>query len=502
VSPGDAVESEGAAGAAAEPSSPHEAGTAAPSAGAWLAAGDRLGLLALGLLALGLRIPGLDRSLWYDELFTLAHFAGSFGEAVGAQVAANNHPPASLLAWIVSGAGAGEVGLRLPFALSGAAAAPALVWSLRRLGAGAAAWVAGALLAAAPDAVLASQQIRGYALMLPLAALLPGLVAGGGAGSARASVGDGGAGRSLIGLVAVAGLGVWSHLTLLAGALALLPAAGWVGRRRLLALGGGVCAGLILWAPVLGRTWKFVRRSAQHDLPTLAPDPLGLTDLVGVAGGGSSALGGALLLLACAGAAALLRARRARLALALGGPLVAAVLVALVGPAGYRRFLWFALPSVCGLAACGLVAVGVGRRVRLAALAGLLALCLGPLTAGARRELMDLRGACDVGLARARALQVPLVGVGPGGELCRAYAPVLLVDPAGEETLAALEAGRGVVCVVPLPRWLEERAPALRARLWGEGMADPVLLPGRESPVLVVAPVSPPPAPPAEEEGR
>ena len=73
-------------------------------------------LALLATLALLLRGRGLGRSLWYDELFTLTQFARSPAEALGRQVAANNHPPASLLAWAATQLGAQEVGLRAPSA--------------------------------------------------------------------------------------------------------------------------------------------------------------------------------------------------------------------------------------------------------------------------------------------------------------------------------------------------------------------------------------------------
>ena len=87
-------------------------------------------MAAIAVLAFFARIPGLGRSLWYDELFTLARFAGSPADALGTQVAANNHPPASLLAWAVALFTESDLLLRLPFAVAGALGAAALAWAV------------------------------------------------------------------------------------------------------------------------------------------------------------------------------------------------------------------------------------------------------------------------------------------------------------------------------------------------------------------------------------
>ncbi len=81
--------------------------------------------MALGGLALAARVPGLAQSFSYDELFTLTRFATSPAAALTAQVAANNHPPASLLGWLGTQLvpllpASPEVTLRAPFALLGA----------------------------------------------------------------------------------------------------------------------------------------------------------------------------------------------------------------------------------------------------------------------------------------------------------------------------------------------------------------------------------------------
>src|SRR5207245_2223025 len=90
--------------------------------------------LALGLGAIAVRLPGLGRSLWYDELFTLRHFADSFGHAFASQRQANNHPLASILAWAasrVAGRADPEV-LRAGSVLASALGVVALAWLVRR----------------------------------------------------------------------------------------------------------------------------------------------------------------------------------------------------------------------------------------------------------------------------------------------------------------------------------------------------------------------------------
>src|SRR3954463_7980795 len=49
-------------------------------------------LILLVVIAAAARLPGLGRSLWYDELFTIRHFTDTLPHALTAQKAANNHP--------------------------------------------------------------------------------------------------------------------------------------------------------------------------------------------------------------------------------------------------------------------------------------------------------------------------------------------------------------------------------------------------------------------------
>lgn len=455
-------------------------------------------LLALFALALLARLPGLDRSLWYDELFTLEWFAGSPLAALTEQVQANNHPLASLLAWAAQRVATTEAGLRAPFLLLGAAAAPALAWAAgRALGTGAGR-VAGGLAALAPLHVVFAQQVRGYAGLLLCASLLVGLVPRvvGGAGGRRAEAA----------LAACVALGAWSHATL------LLPVAGWtalalVAPRLGLAtaagraaacralLGGGL-GGLLLLAPTVDDLFKHARR-ALHPLAA-AVDPQGpgrllphhLLDLAGGPGARADAVGlalAALLLgLAGLGAARALRAggdaRRAAACSLV--PLLAALSLVALGAPAYPRLALFALPSWLGLAALGVCEPG-GRRTKLA----LVSVCLlgGAWRVGelARAPLQDYRGAARVarGLVGAAGR---VVGAGAGGALLRAYDGDVEPDEAWSTVATALAGdaapadGAPLVVVVPFPAWTP---PEVRARL--EARGGVVLIGGRVSPIAL-----------------
>ncbi|RMG10075.1 MAG: hypothetical protein D6731_18230 [Planctomycetota bacterium] len=445
----------------------------------------------LFVLAFLARLPGLGRSLGYDELFTLTRFATSPARAVGEQVAAANHPLASLFAWAAARFAEGEVGLRLPFVVLGALAAPALGASVARLAGRRAGFLAGALLALGPWPTLASQQVRGYAPLLLCAALLPGAVER--LARARSSASVRGAS---VALTLVVALGFWAHATFVAASLSVSGAAlllAQPGRRARLAaaLGTGHLAGLLLWAPILGRTWKFVRRSFGGELPTLPPGRIDGAAALSLFGGGRPGLG--LLLFACAGLGAwALARRRQRSAALLCAPLVASGLLVLLGPQGYPRFLGFAVPSLLALVACA-VALALPRSVGSALAAALLGTGVLSLAGQARAEVHDLRG--GVRVARQRAAEFgagEVLALGPGAELCPAYGPV---TPDPEGVLFARRFGGPLVVLVPLPRWLDTR-PALRDALWSRGAADPWVLPGLESPVAVFAVAPDPPGPP------
>jgi len=433
-------------------------------------------LIALFALALGLRWRGLGRSLWYDELFTLVHFGESLSQAWGTQVEANNHPLASTLVWLARSLGAESArGLRLPFWVAGAGAAPALAWALWPSGRRRA-WLAGGLLALAPPAVLASQQVRGYAPALLLLALALG------AALRLREEAHPRWGALLAGCVV---LGLSAHLSAGLGLLCLALLA-WGARspRVLLAwLGGGFLGGLIVLLPTLSRTWKFVRRNlgvAEPALPSpLAPGPFDLARLGEAAG--SPLLGFLLVILLGLGLASAKRERSARPipSLALGAWALTPLLLVVSGALGYARFAWFAWPAWAALAALG--PAREPRRLALVVVAWFLALSAWIGARERRGELADLRGA--VVLARSQVGQGEVFAAGPGGELLGGYGVSALL-PADEgaalEVVAALP--RPWAAVIALPAWLELQ-PRLEAALSAHAR---YVIPGREGPVLVV----------------
>lgn len=444
-----------------------------------------LGLLALALLA---RLPGLSRSLWYDELFTLAHFAASPRDALARQVEANNHPLASLLAWAAAPLATGEAGLRAPFLVLGALAVPALAWAVARQAGPLTGRLAGAFAALAPLHVAYAQQVRGYAPLLLLATLLLHLVPRALAGDARR--------RDEVALGACAALGVFSHATL------LLPLAGWAALAlvaprlglappagRAAALRGllsGALGGLVLMAPTVDDLWKHGRRALRPVDRALSgpfdPGRLSLQDLLDLPGGAGAAaslaglvLALALLALAARGAAA----RRASPALACWSvpPACALALVALGAPA-FPRLALFAVPALLALAAAG--ARALPRRARAPVVVVCVALAALRVLGQAGDELQDCRGA--VRLAREQVgPDGVVVGAGVGGSLLRVYDPSLVADEGWSLTPALVDEGpRPLAIVVAFPAWTPA---ALRDRL---AQSDgPVLLPGRVTHVAV-----------------
>jgi mannosyltransferase len=214
-------------------------------------------LIAITLAALLIRLPGLGRSLWYDELYTYVHFLDSFTHAVAKQSQANNHPLASLLAWLSRSLfGESEVALRLPSLLAGSLAVFALGWVTARASTPAAGLTAALLAATNPAHVAYSQEVRGYALVLLFVPIVTGLAL------------DDRARKHWLALATA--LALWSHLTM--GVLVLglaLYAAVTRDRRALAGLTGGLLLGAILYSPMLGRLGAFVGRETGSSPPTL-----------------------------------------------------------------------------------------------------------------------------------------------------------------------------------------------------------------------------------------
>lgn len=348
-----------------------------------------IALAVVGVLALLARLPGLDRSLWYDELFTVKHFAGSLATAVAKQTNANNHPLASVLAFLSSSVfGPSEIALRLPSVLAGTAAVVVLGLAVARISR-AAGLAAALLFAAHPAAVAMSQEVRGYALAMLASSMMLALHD---ASSKRA-----------IALAATTALGLWAHATLglvvlgVAVALALEK-----NRRALVALGVGVALALILYSPILSRTARFVGRETGHaddagGLPT--PSRLAsVAELFSVADARLSpipwpAVATVLFVFAALG---LVVARKETLGrIALASFIITALAWLAARPLFYPRFLLVLLPLVLALAARGIAAIASWKMT--IALALIFAGALGLATrARASWETQNIRGAVEL----------------------------------------------------------------------------------------------------------
>jgi mannosyltransferase len=146
-----------------------------------------LAVAGLTLLALALRVPGLDQSLFGDELFTYDTAAvGSLSDLVHAVRATEVSPPGFFfVVWLARRVSDAQVWLRLPSLACGVALI-ALVYVVGRRLVGFPAALAGAAFATlSPFLVWYSNEARGYAMLACLVvastwALLVALERGGG----------------------------------------------------------------------------------------------------------------------------------------------------------------------------------------------------------------------------------------------------------------------------------------------------------------------------------
>jgi hypothetical protein len=307
-----------------------------------------LPILAIALLALSVRLPGLGRSLFYDELFTLVRFADTPLHALFAQRQANNHPLASLLALLARHVSEDPRVLRAPFALLGALSVLAVAWLAGKDGEAAEGAPGGApRLALGPTLILAllhpahvgaSQEVRGYAALLLAVPLACGLALEGK--------------RPRLLAIAVA-LGLLAHLTFapVVLALALLAARERSGRTAA-ALGAGSLAALVFYLPMLSHLAAFARESAFAG----GPDGfLRAVELLGVGDGRLLHPAWAVPFLALAALGARRAPRVGQVTLA--AALLAALALGLLRPLFYARFALFLLPLLLALAGHGAAAL-------------------------------------------------------------------------------------------------------------------------------------------------
>lgn len=217
-------------------------------------------LVALTVIAAVLRAIGLNDGLWFDEILTLVLFVRPSLERIVTEYPnSNNHPLYSVLAHFAVGAfGEHAWSLRLPAALFGVAAVPAVYALGRAVTDRRESLLAAALIAVSYHHIWFSQNARGYT-MLALCAVGATylLLQGWRTGLPRYFI--------LYGIVAA--LGVYTHLTMVlmvAGHAAVVAVEGWrsdVGRRRILLAVAGVAvaalASLALYAPMAAAVIAF-----------------------------------------------------------------------------------------------------------------------------------------------------------------------------------------------------------------------------------------------------
>lgn len=226
---------------------------------AWAGAGAAV-LVALTVIAAVLRAIGLNDGLWFDEILTLVLFVRPSLERIVTEYPnSNNHPLYSVLAHFTVGAfGEHAWSLRLPAAILGVAAVPAVYALGRAVTDRRESLLAAALIAVSYHHIWFSQNARGYtALALCATGSTWLLLQGWRTGRPRFFM--------LYGVVAA--LGVYTHLTMVlmvAGHAAVVAVEGWwsaVDRRRIMlaAAGFGVAAlvSLALYAPMAAAVVAF-----------------------------------------------------------------------------------------------------------------------------------------------------------------------------------------------------------------------------------------------------
>jgi mannosyltransferase len=217
---------------------------------------------ALTLLALVLRIPGIDTSLWTDEIFAILQgFRTPFPETLFEYTGDNKHPLYAVLAHGASALfGEHPWTWRLPALAFGVASIPMLFLLGQRISGTREAIASAALLAVSYHHVWFSQNARGYtALTFFALATTYALVRG--FSDERPS--------SFLLYGVAAGLGIYTHLTFLfivfaQFLVAVMAVAGaprgakrveW--RGPLLAFSSGAAVTLLLYAPMLVQVVKF-----------------------------------------------------------------------------------------------------------------------------------------------------------------------------------------------------------------------------------------------------
>jgi len=303
-------------------------------------------LAGLTLCGLLLRLYRADSGLWIDEVTSvLDSFRLPLGELISTYSGDNRHPLYSVLAHMAMAVfGESAWTARLPSILFGTASIPALYLLGREMGGSRMGLLAAALLTVSYHHVWFSQNARGYAMLAFFSILATYLLL---RGLATRKAGF------FVGYALAAGLGSYTHLTMVFLALGQAAVMLWLKLRRgaedaprwtdlATAFVGGAALTLLLYAPMLRAILRYFGEPTDM-LDVSTPSWAALEILRQMRVGFGTAFAGAAAGLFLAGGAWSLF-RRAPVALSL---FVAPLAVTLLGAAAargtmYPRFFFFA----------------------------------------------------------------------------------------------------------------------------------------------------------------
>ncbi len=456
---------------------------------------------ALSALAIVVRAIGLESGLWFDEISALGQ---SYREPLVWQFTTYeddfHHPLYSVFARIsLVLFGESAWAIRLPAALFGAATIPLVYLLAREVGTEREGWLGAGFLAVFYPHVWFSQSARGYTMLAFWATLATLLLLRAVRSSDRPSAGSP---RPLFSYAIIAGLGVFTHMTMIfvvvAHAIVLLVEAiraRW-DRRRVIAFGltfvlSAVCT-LLLYAPMLGQVIDFLRND-NSELVGVSTPLWALVEAVRVIRQGLG--GGTLLGVAAAaslfGLGVLSYARRSFLVLALF--LIPGV-VTLVGAllargTMYPRFFFFMVAFLVLILVRGTLVLGdwVGERLfrdrplatRLGpgAVGVMIVASLAGLTYNYRYPKQDYESAIAFVESQATGTDI-IVTTGDGAEhLVGFYGRDYPLIATAEE-LARLRSPDGRTWLVfTFPLYIEAAAPDVMTAI-DEGCLDRTVFPG------------------------
>jgi mannosyltransferase len=226
-------------------------------------------LAALTVLAACLRIIGLNRGLWWDEIYflviTVRH---PLVEILTIFPGDTQHPLYSVLAWLsVHAFGEHAWSLRLPALVFGVASVPLIYYFAAELAGRTEAWLSAALLTVLYHHVWFSQNARGYSMLAFFAMLSTWMLI-------RGFEGDNSEGNNSkacrFGYALATALGLYSHLTMaflvashvaICGCLALFGRPNTLRQRSrgflMLAFPIAAALSLLFYAPILTQVQQF-----------------------------------------------------------------------------------------------------------------------------------------------------------------------------------------------------------------------------------------------------